>query len=535
MAPPPATSQELTVQEARRCQYQSAKWAAELLDALPDDDLGLEETSVTDVFNTQIDPVEARLEQNELPKYLMAKSLLDCHEMRRCAAAFLSTDSSEHTIPLQNNVLNISHGKLSGSVFSKTSQKGLFLASHALLLAGEKQKTEELGPILGPSDTGAVINKQLAPLKRMLKTWFDQEAGNRRSQGWLEYLYGFPHSESIVLGLTLNQVQSKLRPHIMAFIFSVYCRQELHQSSTTLISEISQLQSVFPRSLFLQGQRALVFYRMKDFHTANTLFSQMLISSPFHLDFLPHHSNILHTLSSQSQLAFLTHLSTSISRYRPKTHVAMGNYYSLTLRHSSAIQAFRLALQLDRNFTAAWTLLGHEYYKVENTHAAIAAYMRAVEGDCNDYRAFVGLGVVYERLERPTLSLHYYRRAMALRPDDGEVWGIMGSCLGSMGRVIQGIEALKRAITCSGYGTGKNQVDELGDRCKRIELFFQLDNAYEEGQDRTEATKYLEICVEESDEVEGSGDMDVPLPTATVSVINRSRLLLAQWFSGGRR
>ncbi|OBT74456.1 hypothetical protein VF21_06575 [Pseudogymnoascus sp. 05NY08] len=157
---------------SERCQYQSAKWAAELLDALPDDDLGLEETSVTEVFNTQTDPVEARLEQNELPKYLMAKSFLDCHEMRRCAAVFLSTDSSEHTISLQNNVLSIPHGKASRSVFSKTSQKGLFLASHALLLAGEKQKTEDLGPVLGPSDTGAVINKQLAPLKRMLESWF---------------------------------------------------------------------------------------------------------------------------------------------------------------------------------------------------------------------------------------------------------------------------------------------------------------------------------------------------------------------------
>ncbi|OBT74453.1 hypothetical protein VF21_06576 [Pseudogymnoascus sp. 05NY08] len=315
----------------------------------------------------------------------------------------------------------------------------------------------------------------------------------------------------------------------MAFIFSAHCRQELHQSSTTLLSEISQLQSVFPRSLFLQGQRALVSYRMKDFHTANTLFSQMLISSPYHLDFLPHHSNILHTLGSHPQLAFLTHLSTSISRYRPETHVAMGNYYSLTSRHSSAIQAFRLALQLDRNFTAAWTLLGHEYYKVKNTHAEISAYRRAAEGDCKDYRALVGLGVVYEGFEKPMLSLHYYRRALALRPDNGEVWGMMAGCLGSMGRVPQAIEALKKGISCGGYGNGKNQNNELGNRRKRIELFFQLANVYEEVQERMEATKYLEICVEESDEVAGSGNMDAPLPTATVLVINRSRLLLARW------
>lgn len=133
---------------SERCQYQSAKWAAELLDALPDDDLGEELTSVNDIFNTQTHPVEIRLEMNELPKYLMAKALLDCHELRRCAAVYLSTNSSEHTIPLQNNMINTTGGKLSGPVFSKISQKGLFIASHALLLAGEKAKNEELGPIL---------------------------------------------------------------------------------------------------------------------------------------------------------------------------------------------------------------------------------------------------------------------------------------------------------------------------------------------------------------------------------------------------
>lgn len=43
--------------------------------------------------------------------------------------------------------------------------------------------------------------------------------------------------------------------------------------------------------------------------------------------------------------------------------------------------------------------------------------------------------------------------------------------------------------------------------------------------------KYLEICVDEADEVEGSGDVGAPLSTATVAVINRSRLLLARWIA----
>ena len=49
----------------------------------------------------------------------------------------------------------------------------------------------------------------------------------------------------------------------MAFIFSLHCRLELRQASPALVSEIAQLQSVFPRSLFLESQRALAFYQMK--------------------------------------------------------------------------------------------------------------------------------------------------------------------------------------------------------------------------------------------------------------------------------
>jgi anaphase-promoting complex subunit 8 len=49
----------------------------------------------------------------------------------------------------------------------------------------------------------------------------------------------------------------------MAYMFSVHCRLELHQANPALVSEITQLQTVFPGSMFLESQRALAFYQMK--------------------------------------------------------------------------------------------------------------------------------------------------------------------------------------------------------------------------------------------------------------------------------
>lgn len=39
---------------------------------------------------------------------------------------------------------------------------------------------------------------------------------------------------------------------------------------------------------------------------------------------------------------------------------------------------FRRATELDRTYLSAWTLMGHEYVEMKNSHAAIEAYRRAV-------------------------------------------------------------------------------------------------------------------------------------------------------------
>jgi len=104
------------------------------------------------------------------------------------------------------------------------------------------------------------------------------------------------------------------------------------------------------------------------------------------------------------------------------TCCVIGNYYSLSSRHEDAIIHFRRALILDRNFSSALTLLGHEYLKLQNTHAAIESYRHAVDLNNKDYRAFVGLDQAYEVLEKPTFSSYYYGRAVALRPGDMDLW-----------------------------------------------------------------------------------------------------------------
>ena len=167
-------------------------------------------------------------------------------------------------------------------------------------------------------------------------------------------------------------------------------------------------------------------------HKANLLFSELLVSNPRVLEFLDHHSNVLYLLGDREKLAFVAQLAAKVDRYRPETCCIIGNYYSLSSCHTDAVVQFRQALQLDRNFSSAWTLLGHEYMKLEKTHSAINSYQHATVINNKDYRAFVGLAQAYESLEKPAVSLYNYRKALALRPDDSDLWVMMATCLTSI-------------------------------------------------------------------------------------------------------
>lgn len=89
---------------------------------------------------------------------------------------------------------------------------------------------------------------------------------------------------------------------------------------------------------------------------------------------------------------------------------------------------------LNREYLPAWTLMGHEFVELKNSHAAIEAYRKAIgqchprqlrfgsepsaeEADINakDYRAWYGLGQAYELLDMPMYAIEYYNQATTLR------------------------------------------------------------------------------------------------------------------------
>ncbi|KAM0452393.1 hypothetical protein ACHAPV_007231 [Trichoderma viride] len=551
--------QDAVVKCSERCLYQSAKWAAELLNAVPEPADGEEEADdpelgkhTSPIFAPNQDVGEAALEAKELSRYLLAKSLFDCKEYDRCAAVFLP-DSLLSTV-LDSRLekpLATPKGKgksratdepsLSAVPLPKLSQKSLFLALYAKFMSGEKRKNEESEMVMGPQDLGTVVNKQLLTVGRFLAAWFEERTTDDDevlgSQGWLEYLYGMvlakekndekaleflirsvhksPMNWGCWLEMTslisrvedLNRISRHCPQNIVSYMFHLHTSLELYQQSAGLANSLDQLLSIFPTSSFLLTCNALLAYHGKDLMTAEQHFSRLLSLHPHRLDSLDHYSNILYVLNLRPKLAFLAHLCSSVDKFRPESCVVIGNYYSLLSMHEKAVGYFRRALTLDRSCLSAWTLMGHEYVELKNTHAAIESYRRAVDVNRRDYRAWYGLGQTYEMLEMHTYSLWYYKKAAGLRPWDGKMWMAVGSCLQKMGRERDGIKGLKRALLADAYydvgSSFGNGGDLLGARGATgqmdPEILLQIATMYDQLGEEEEAKAYMELCVAQED------------------------------------
>jgi len=206
-------------------------------------------------------------------------------------------------------------------------------------------------------------------------------------------------------------------------------------------------------------------------------------------------------MNERPRLAFVAQIATATDKFRPETCCVVGNYYSLKSEHEKAVMYFRRALTLDRNFLSAWTLMGHEYIEMKNTHTAIESYRRAVDVNRKDYRAWYGLGQAYEVLDMSFYALFYYQRAAALRPYDPKMWQAVGSCYAKMGRVEQSIQALKRALVAGSY-TAEDvaQSASPGAGARKVldpETLHQIATLYERLGDDEEAAAYMELTLQQ--------------------------------------
>ncbi|KAJ9125163.1 hypothetical protein QFC22_000117 [Naganishia vaughanmartiniae] len=251
--------------------------------------------------------------------------------------------------------------------------------------------------------------------------------------------------------------------------FAVHVMLDLHSATDMMLRTVNDLQKLFPTSSHLMAARALTLYHMRNFEDAEKAFDDLREMDPFRLDEIEIYSNMLYVMNKKAKLAQIAHEYAQIDKNRaevccligelllsigtatresltPPQMLFTGNYFSSRDEHMKAIQYFKRSLQLNRDYLPAWTLMGHEFVELKNSHAAIEAYRRAVDVNPKDYRAWYGLGQVYELLDMHYYAIQYYNRATALRPYDCRMWEALAAVYEHLERYNDAIQCHQRAL-----------------------------------------------------------------------------------------
>ncbi|CAJ1329486.1 unnamed protein product [Effrenium voratum] len=434
------------------------------------------------------------------------------------------------------------------SVLGRENQTpcAIFFRCYALYMAGEKRKEEEVAELQDPVEKGRVKNPELKQLEEELEALYRQ----RQLDGLGLYVYGmvlkglelkedarrillesvqvFPCNWSAWLDIVaicsdLNDEDSPAASgHWMGRFFEAALLLELQRNEAAK-DRYSQLKAAFPESSYLTSQLATCFYNMRNFDASQAAFEEMRKRDPYRLTSLDTYSNILFVKEQSAALSHLARQVVKIDKYTPEACSIIGNYYSLKGEHEKAVIYFQRALSLNRHFTPAWILMGHEFMEMKNTSAAIDAYRTAVVINQRDYRAWYGLGQTYELLSLHFYALFYYRRAMTLRPEDARMWCAMAQCYDLMDRKVEALRCYEKAHRC-------------GDR-ERMAL-PRLARLHRDLGERRQAAAYYTQMLAQSGHSLGEGSRAPgplqPLGGLSTEVVEALRFLMAFMAEEGR-
>lgn len=208
-------------------------------------------------------------------------------------------------------------------------------------------------------------------------------------------------SSSLLLHTQANLFDNKLtsllpllplpQTHPLPQLFQISTLNALQiptENEIALCDRLLSDEGYFPSSIYIMSLRFIALYHLHDFTLSEIQFDKILELDPYRVEDLDIYSNVLYVCDKRSKLGRLAEGFLGLGEGGgaggeggKEVCCLIGNHYSLRAEHLKAIKYFQRATQLDRTYLSAWTLMGHEYVEVKNSHAAIEAYRRAV-GEC---------------------------------------------------------------------------------------------------------------------------------------------------------
>lgn len=315
---------------------------------------------------------------------------------------------------------------------------------------------------------------------------------------WQELLSTFSsYNEVVEFTESTKASLPNLSANFMFQIFQIVALQEFYQQEPLFEDKITQLLTIFPKFAFLKVQKFLVAYHRLDYYQAEVLFDDILLNDPMRLEDLDTYSNMLYVMEKKSKLSYLAQYASHIDRYRSETCCVIANYHSMKGEHDKSIMYYIRALTLNKNCLSAWTLMGHEFVEIKNSHAAIESYRRAVDINPKDFRAWYGLGQAYEVLDMHLYALYFYQKATNLQPTDKRMWQAIGNCFEKIDKLEEAIQSFEKALAIDNSSKFTEGTDYLS---VEPHICYKLAIISDKLGLQKETYKYMRLCFEQEPE-----------------------------------
>ncbi|KAI5962640.1 CDC23 [Candida pseudojiufengensis] len=463
--------------------FEAAKWCAEALNGLSKHSNDLQPQPQTSI---EIDELQ------DQEKFILAQTYFNCKEFERCACVLENSISGDAKflrlyslmIALDKRATEESDGLIIAAPISESNLLDTNYNSNDY----DQMKTENQSSISNSKYTKILIESEeyLSHKENAFLFYLNgliyrkkkkvNDAINNLYQSLLLFPYNWScwrelidsfvnYEEAYNFIQRVKKKNERFADSPMFHFFEIVVLQESHQRSNRLLDLMDRMSSLFPKFTFLQIQNFLIANNHLDYYTAENIFDQILIEDPLRLEDLDLFSNMLYVMEKKSKLSYIAAFASNLDPFRCETCLVLGNYYSLKSEHEKAIMYYKRALILNKTCLSAWTLMGHEFVELKNSHAAIESYRRAVDINPKDFRAWYGLGQAYEVLDMHLYALYYYQRATNLQPLDKRMWQAIGNCYDKIDQLEDAIKSFEKALAIGKISTDSNvDVGSMGEQ-----------------------------------------------------------------------
>mmetsp|Transcript_96984 Transcript_96984/g.277500 ORF Transcript_96984/g.277500 Transcript_96984/m.277500 type:complete len:664 (-) Transcript_96984:165-2156(-) len=164
------------------------------------------------------------------------------------------------------------------------------------------------------------------------------------------------------------------------------------------------------------------YFEMADYRNAKQALQHMQRLDPHRMHGLELLSTALWHLKEEVELCYLAQRVSEFDKYSPEVWCVVGNCFSLQKEHETALKFFQRAIQVDPEFTYAYTLCGHEFVANEDLEKAICMFRNAIQCDSRHYNAWFGIGSIYTKQEKFALAEYHFRRALQINPQSSVLY-----------------------------------------------------------------------------------------------------------------